>query len=265
MPSRDLNVALLPLDIRLEDRDWNLKMIADRISRLPSSVDLVLLPELATTGFGEFKSHISSLAEGTDGPTIDAMKRLSEENGVAICGGYIRADVTGYYNSCFFVADGRLLGIYDKRHLFAGAESRVFTPGDSLPPIIEYKSWKLRPVICYDLRFPVWNRAHGHDYDVMLLIANWPKSRYYAWKHLIIARAIENQVYVAACNREGEDIYGVYGRGDSLVVNALGCLVGKTLEDGSEVARLDFETFNNDRKTLQPWRMADKFTIGFSD
>jgi len=261
MPTEDLKVALLPVDIKLGNREWNLAMIESRIKALPEDVDLVMLPELCTTGFGYFENGVDSLAERADGHTIRTMQDLSHQYDMAICGGIITKDSDGLFNSCFFVAGGELKALYNKRHLFAGAESHLFKPGKSLPPVIEYKTWKLRPVICYDLRFPVWNRSVDNDYDAALLIANWPNSRFYAWKHLIIARAIENQVYVAACNREGEDVYGAYGRGDSMIVNAVGMPECTVCDDGTVMGTFNYEELNNSRKMLQTWRSADKFTI----
>ena len=261
MPEQNLHVALLPIDIKLGSKEHNLKAISDRILDLPNSTDVVLLPELSNIGFGKYPAPASSLAESTEGDTIAQMKCLSEECNLAICGGFIRKEDGKIFNSCFFVADGELKAIYDKRHLFPGPESKIFTPGCSLPPIIEYKTWKLRPSICYDLRFPVWNRAQGNNFDVMLLIANWPHSRYYAWRHLSIARAIENQIYVASCNREGEDVYGSYQRGDSLIFNDLGNEISSPLSNGTVIGTFDATALNDNRKTLQPWRAADNFTL----
>lgn len=260
-PSQNINVALLPLDIRLGDVRHNLSEVEQRICALPPEVDLVVLPELFNTGFDEFPESIDSFAEADDGPTVASLKRLSAEHDVAIAGGFIGKRGGRYYNRAVFVDQGEPLAFYNKRHLFAGAESKLFTRGNMLSPIVEFKTWRLRLSICYDLRFPVWNRSVGNDYDVLLLMANWPGSRYYAWKHLVIARAIENQCYACACNREGEDYYGSYRRGDSMIVDAMGQPIGMCYDDGTVMATLDCEAFNADRQRLKPWRMADEFTL----
>ncbi|MCM1348864.1 MAG: hypothetical protein NC338_05575 [Firmicutes bacterium] len=265
MPEQDLHIALIPLDMRLGERDFNLKLARARIESLQHPVDLVLFPELMTTGFGEMKNGVAAHAESDHDVTICTMCELSKEFDVAIYGGFIGKDEDKIYNRAFFISDGKPIAFYNKRHLFAGQEQRTFTRGESLPPIITLKSWRLRPIICYDVRFPVWNRIKKNDYDAMLVIANWPNSRSYAWQHLIIARAIENQAYIAACNREGEDIYGTYQRGDSMIVNALGMPVGSVANDGNVYGKFDYKAFNTDRKNFQPWRVADDFNLNLVD
>lgn len=261
MPTQDLNVALLPFDMRLGDIAFNTTIALKRIASLPSDIDLVVLPELATTGFGDIRGGIASLAEEDNGPTIQKMCEASIKYNVAICGGFVGKIGDSIYNRCYFISNGEPKAFYSKRHLFAGPEQKCFSKGDSLPPVIDYKSWKLRPLICYDLRFPVWCRSMENNFDAIILIANWPNSRFFAWQNLITARAIENQAYVAACNREGEDVYGMYGRGDSMIVNALGMPVSTTLEDGTVTGRFDSQRFNTDRDNFKPWKMADKFSI----
>lgn len=261
MPSQNLNVALIALDMRWADVKFNLDMAVTRIAALPSDTDLVLLPEMATTGFGAFPGGVEKWAEDADGPTLSAMREASVKYGVAIYGGFIGRCGDRAANRSYFVADGEIKALYDKRHLFAGAEQRDFARGECLPPIVDYKSWRLMLSICYDVRFPVWLRNVANNYDAMLVIANWPNSRYYAWKHLLIARAIENQAYVAACNREGEDVYGQYARGDSMIVNSVGVPVGTTLEDGTVIGKFDHEALDSIRSSVRPWRVADEFTL----
>ncbi len=261
MPVQDLNVALLPLDIRFADKKANLDMVCKRIHDLPEGTDLVVLPEMFNVGFGDFPEGVGSVAESDDGLTIETIKQLSLERSIAICGGFIGKSGSEVYNRCFFVAEGKPLGFYNKRHLFYGPESAMFAPGSTQPPIIEYKSWRIRPFICFDLRFPVWSRSVGNNFDIMIFIANWPHARYHAWRQLSVARAIENQAIVLSCNREGEDFYGKYERGDSLIINSSGFEIGRTADDGTEIATLSFESFNSDRKTLQPWRSADAFEL----
>jgi len=256
-----LNVVLIPLEIMLGNKEHNLLAVEERVRTLDSSVNLVILPELSNTGFGDFHNEIHSLAEDETGETISRMKRLSSENDIAIIGGFIRKKGENLYNSAFVIDNGELIAVYDKRHLFAGPERKLFKHGRELSPTVTIKGWKIRISICYDLRFPVWNRSKNLDYDAIVFIANWVHARYYAWRQLIIARAIENQAYVLACNREGEDIYGKYTRGDSMIVNAMGFPIGELESNGNVNAVLDRNLLDADRRHLQPWKVADDFTI----
>lgn len=261
VPSQDLNVALLPLDIKFTDVDYNLRLTHQRIKSLPADTDLVLLPEMMNIGFGNYPGGIARWAEDDNGPTLMGACNMSREFDIAICGGYVARESDGIYNRCFFVADGEVKALYNKRHLFDGLEQRDFCRGEALPPIIDYRSWRLCPVICYDVRFPVWTRAVANNYDALLVVANWPASRSYIWKHLLMARAIENQAFVAGCNREGEDGYGVYSRGDSMIVNPVGVPVGVTLDDGTVTGKFAASNIADIRKGVRPWRVADRFTL----
>lgn len=256
-----LNTVLLPLNLMLGNKEHNLAAAEKRIESLNKEVNLVVLPELFNTGFGDFGDNLHALAENEDGETISRMKALSAQRGIAIIGGFIRHEGNQLYNSAFIINKGDLSAIYDKRHLFAGPEQKLFHRGESPSPIVDINGWKVRLAICYDLRFPVWNRSRGLDYDVLVFIANWVHARNYAWRQLLIARAIENQAYVLACNREGEDIYGKYMRGDSMIVNAMGYPIGKENPEGSVSAILDYNSLESDRHHLKPWKVADDFTI----
>lgn len=261
MPTKNLNAVLLPLDIRLGDKRHNLTIARERIASLPQDTDLVILPELFNVGFGNFENGLLPLSETTEGLTIKTMREISAEFDISVIGGFVRREEDFFFNCAFVISEGKLQAIYDKRHLFAGPEQKLFRRGEKLSPIINIKGWNIRIAICYDLRFPVWNRSKNLDYDAVVFIANWVHARHYAWRQLIIARAIENQAYVLACNREGRDIYGEYMRGDSLIVNAMGYSVGTEHPDGSVSATLDCKMLESDRQHLQPWRMADDFTI----
>ncbi len=261
MPTGNLNVAMLPLDIRLGDIRHNVAVATERIENLPPETDLVVLPELFNTGFGDFSEDPHFLAESDDGFTVSTMCALSKRLDIAIAGGFIGKADDRLFNRAFIIADGVPLAFYNKRHLFAGPEQKIFTRGEQISPVVNVKGWNLRLAICYDLRFPVWNRSINLDYDGMIVVANWPNSRYYAWSHLVIARAIENQCYIAACNREGEDIYGLYARGDSMIVNAMGYPVGHVADDGTVTGVLDGSSLETDRKRLKPYLVADDFTL----
>lgn len=261
-PETDLKVVLLPLDIKLGDIPHNLAGAELLIDKLPEDTDLVVLPELSNVGFGDYSVGPEELAEPIDGRTIERFCKISaERGGMAIVGGFLRCEDGKLFNSSFFISDGKLQTYYDKRHLFAGAEQRIFERGTEQSPTVTFRGWRLRLAICYDLRFPVWNRSINCGYDALIVVANWPHSRFYAWKHLIIARAIENQAYVVACNREGVDVYGDYLRGDSMIVNAMGYTVDEKHDDGTVTGMLEAARLRDDRKFLQPWRVADEFKL----
>ena len=242
MPSENLKTALLPHDIIEGDVQANLAAVAKRLRNLDSDVDLVVLPEMFNSGFTADPAVLARTAETNTGTT-------AVDNG-------------RYYNRGFMVSPDGQRVFYDKRHLFRyGGESELFTRGDSLSPIISIKTWNVKMSICYDLRFPAWNRAFNNNYDILVVPANWAHARFFAWKHLLIARAIENQAYVLGCNREGHDLYGEYNRGDSQIFNNWGDDVADRRDDGTVYSTLIAETFNRDRKRFEPWRDADDFEI----
>lgn len=262
MPSQDLRIALIPHDIVELDRQRNLEQVEHRLKFLNDDVDLVVLPEMFNTGFTADTKQLANTAEPNDGPTVSKVRDWAERFGRAIWGGFTAIEDGHYYNRGFMVFPGEEPRFYDKRHLFGlGGENKVLTPGDSLAPIIEYKSWNLKMSLCYDIRFPVWNRAVKNNYDVLVVPANWVHSRYFAWKSMLTARAIENQCYVLGCNREGRDAYGLYRRGDSMALNHWGDDVSQRCEDGTIYALLNADQFNTDRHKFQPWRDADDFKI----
>jgi predicted amidohydrolase len=170
-----------------------------------------------------------------DGETIQWMKQNAHKMNSAICGSIIIEEDTKYFNRFIWVNPDGSIHHYDKRHLFSFAgENENYTPGNE-KIIIEYKGWKICPLICYDLRFPVWSR-NSEDYDLLIYVANWPDKRKSAWKSLLTARAIENQCYVIGVNRVGEDSKNYYS-GDSSLINAL----GETLYTNSHIE----ETYSN--------------------
>lgn len=264
MPRQNIKVALLPNNIVEYDTEANLRLVRERVLALEADVDLVVLPEMFNTGFTPDVDLLHRLAEPNDGPTIIAMRQLAQERNVAIWGGFTATDGNGhYYNRGFMISpDHDDVAFYDKRHLFSpGEEARILTPGTALAPIVEFRSWRLKMAICYDIRFPVWNRARANDYDALVVPANWVHARYYAWRHMLIARAIENQCYVMGCNREGHDIYGQYMRGDSMIINNWGDDVSRLMSDGTVYAVLDADRLNHDREHFAPWRDADDFQL----
>jgi predicted amidohydrolase len=226
-----INVTLIQSDIIWEDRISNLKKYQEKLNQIEST-DLIILPEMFTTGFSMSPKDIS---EKMDGETIQWMKQNAHKMNSAICGSIIIEEDTKYFNRFIWVNPDGSIHHYDKRHLFSFAgENENYTPGNE-KIIIEYKGWKICPLICYDLRFPVWSR-NSEDYDLLIYVANWPDKRKSAWKSLLTARAIENQCYVIGVNRVGEDSKNYYS-GDSSLINAL----GETLYTNSHIE----ETYSN--------------------
>jgi len=210
-----INITIIQSNIIWEDKDSNLKNYQNKIDNIES--DLIILPEMFTTGF---TMDPKSLAETMSGETVQWMKENASKMNSAICGSIIIEEDDKYFNRFIWVNPDGSIHHYDKKHLFSFAgEDKNYTPGKE-KLIIEYKGWKICPLICYDLRFPVWSR-NSEEYDLLIYVANWPTKRKLAWKSLLVARAIENQCYVIGVNRIGYDENNYYS-GESKLVNALG-------------------------------------------
>jgi len=212
-----LNICLLQCDLCWEDALKNRTQIDAYLAEV-TVADIILLPELFSTGFSVASTH---LAEMMDGETLTWMKTLSEKKKAVLCGSVMIKDKGHIYNRLLWVEpNGRVLH-YDKRHLFSLIkEDKHFTAGTKRL-ILEYEGWKICPMICYDLRFPVFVR-NDVDYDVLLFVANWPNPRIDAWDVLLKARAIENQTYVIGLNRVGIDGFNAEYPGHSQVLDPQG-------------------------------------------
>ena len=208
-----MRITTIQYDIVWEDKVTNLKNLTSKINTIQS--DVIVLPEMFTTGF---TMNPKPFAESMTGKTIQWMKEIALTKDLAICGSIIIREEDKYFNRFIWVNPDGTIYHYDKRHLFLN-EDQNYTRGD-VKLIIEYRGWKICPLICYDLRFPVWSR-NSEDYDILIYVANWPDKRKLAWRSLLVARAIENQCYVIGVNRVGEGDGLVYSGGTSLI-NALG-------------------------------------------
>lgn len=272
MADRNLKVALVPLDIVFGNPQANIKALEERLATIDSDTDLVVVPEMFSTGYTTERDTLRGMAEEPDGPALTAVRELSGHYGFAIAGAYLarenNSDKKGdrVVNRGFFVTPTGETYFYDKHHLFrAGGEHELIERGTEQSPVIEFRSWRIKMAVCYDIRFPVWNRNRNLEYDLLIVPANWAHAREYAWRHMLIARAIENQIYVAGCNREGEDAYGVYERGDSFIFNHWGKEIGERREDGTVVGLLEADRLTKDRKRFSPWKDADDFTLNAED
>lgn len=210
----NLSVTLIQYSMEWEKSSANLKRIHSLLGQNVKKTDIIILPEMFNTGF---TMNVKKIFGSMRSPVINWMKEISEEFNAAVCGSLIIKEKKRFYNRFIWTEKNKELKFYDKRHLFSFVnEDRYFTPGNS-KVIINYKGWKILPLICYDLRFPVWSR-NNDDYDMILYVANWPERRSYAWKSLLTARAIENQSFVIGVNRTGNDNDGIYHSGDSSVI-----------------------------------------------
>jgi len=214
----ELNVVGIQADLVWENPTENLTFFEEKINMLSKNTDLVVLPEMFTTGF---TMQPENIAEKMDGNTVSWMQKMASENEIALCGSLVIEEDSNYYNRMVFVHPSKEIETYDKRHSFTLAgEDKVYTSGTE-KLIVTYKGWKICPLICYDLRFPVWTR-NTDNYDLLIFMANWPVKRIKAWETLLKARAIENMSYVIAVNRTGEDANNYNYSGNSLVVDYFG-------------------------------------------
>lgn len=214
----NLKIALIQSDLVWEKPEDNRLNFTKKINAISDDVDIVVLPEMFTTGFtmSPFK-----LAESMTGKTVKWMKNLAQSKAVAIVGSLIIAEKGSFYNRLLFVEPSGFITVYNKRHTFTfGGEDKIYEAGKE-KVILHYKGWKIRPLICYDLRFPVWSR-NTENYDVLLYVANWPKSRISAWDVLLKARAIENMCYCIGVNRIGVDGLDKKYSGHSAAYDVLG-------------------------------------------
>lgn len=220
MQKEKLHIALIQFDIQWQNPIKNRAILDEKIVGI-SPVDLIVLPEMFTTGF---ISNPKALAEEMNGSTVQWMQQIAKKKQCAITGSIVIKEANCFYNRLLFVYPDGELSYYDKRHLFSFAkEDEQFTAGVK-PLIVEYKSWRICPFICYDLRFPVWSR-NTQGYDMLLYIANWPKPRLKAWNTLLEARAIENLSFVIGVNRVGVDGVGLNYLGSSRIIGPLGDLL----------------------------------------
>ncbi len=208
-----LRLSLLPIDIIADDWAANIEAAKSQLAALPYGTDIAVLPELFSTGFVRNHDRAESMAHDAWPHAMTMLQQMTSDNNCAVAGSmmYATPDSHSIFNRAFFIEPGGECSVYDKRHLFAmGAEAEVFTGGHMPSPIIRFRGWNIALAICYDLRFPAWIRNNGLKYDLLLVPANWPDSRAFAWKLLLQARALENQAYVAGANRSGKDRMGSY-------------------------------------------------------
>jgi predicted amidohydrolase len=233
---QDLKIAYIQADLIWEDAQANRSAFNSKISELTEKVDLIVLPETFTTGF---PVDPNQFAETEEGETIAWMKTISKKTDSVICGSFLMKKEDKFFNSLVWMRPDGTFETYDKRHVFRmGGEHKLIEPGKKILHT-ELKGWNIRPLICYDLRFPVWSRNSYQNgkfaFDLLIYVANWPAVRSYPWKQLLIARAIENQCFVLGVNRIGTDLNGIGYSGDSCLIDPKGNIVSMATPSVEEV------------------------------
>ena len=252
---RNLTVTLIQTELAWEDIDANLALFDERIERLDTPSDLVILPEMFSTGFS---MNAPRLAEPVDGKAVTWLRNKAIQKKRVITGSIMTREKKTFFNRLVWARPDGTLSLYDKKHLFRYAgEEKVYTAGNALTTV-DLKGWKIRPFICYDLRFPIWTRNLNQAYDLCFFVANWPAKRAAHWRALLRARAIENQAYVIGVNRVGRDGNGFEYSGHSAVIDPLGnVLFEEEYRSCSPTIELDHGVLKAYRDQFPAWMDSD--------
>jgi omega-amidase len=254
-----LNISLIQPDIVWEDKQANFAQYEKLISGIEAKKEIVVLPEMFSTGFSMAPEK---LAEPMDGTSVQWMKDMAAKYRCILTGSLIIEEEGNYYNRLLWVQPDGKTGQYDKRHLFAYAEEHEHYAAGTKRLIAQVKGFKICLLICYDLRFPVWARNQNEEYDVLIYVANWPKRRSLAWKTLLQARAIENQSYVIGVNRVGTDAKDIEYSGDSSVFDPLGEPIWQNTGDvTTHTVTISKEELTEVRSQFPFLKDADKYLI----
>jgi len=255
----DLKVALVQTDLYWENTTANLASLEEKIATITELVDIIVLPEMFSTGF---TMNPASVAEPMNLTTTKWMQQVAAQTGAVVMGSFVAKEGTNYFNRLLWVEPDGTYDFYDKRHLFRMAREQESYTGGTKRIIKEWKGWKICPLICYDLRFPVWSRNVALDYDLLVYVANWPAIRSHVWNTLLQARAIENLSYVVGVNRVGNDGNGIPHTGDSAVIDFKGeVLERKSIEEGILIHTLQREALTTFRDKFPAFLDADEFLL----
>jgi omega-amidase len=263
-----LSITTIQSDLHWEGKEANLNMFEEKILQIKEKTNIVVLPEMFTTGFS---MRPDLLAENMDGQSVRWMKKIANKKGIVLVGSLIIQEEENYFNRLIWMLPNGEFGYYDKRHCFSLAGEDEHYASGTKRLIASVGGWKINLCICYDLRFPVWTRQVIHadpdkepapEYDVLIYVANWPEKRSHAWKSLLTARAIENQSYVVGVNRVGNDGNGLAHSGNSMVVDPLGkILYEKENDEDINTSILDKSLLEDVRTNFPFWKDADHFLI----
>lgn len=253
-----LNVTLIQTQLHWHNPAANRRQFENEIAGIKEPTDLIVLPEMFTTGFTMDAAHH---AETMDGETVAWMGSVAREKRVTLCGSLIIEEHGDYYNRLIWMPPDGELHTYDKRHLFRMAEEQEHYAAGRQRRIFRLGDWRVCPLVCYDLRFPVWSRGID-EFELLLYVANWPKARRSAWRVLLPARAVENLCYVVGVNRVGTDGNDKAYAGDSIAVDHLGnTLVDCGGEANTVTISLDGEKLLRYRRKFPAHLDADRFEI----
>lgn len=231
-----LKVGILQFNIEWEEPIKNLILINDYLKKYYNKIDILVLPEMFLTGF----TNNISYALSRESEVFKKIIELSERYKIAIVGSIMFKENENYYNRLFYFEKGNIIGYYDKKHLFKYTGEHKYLKAGRESKVFQIKDFKFYPIICYDLRFPIWCRNKNYKYDILLVCANWPAERINAWNKLLVARAIENQCYVIAANRIGFDGNNIYYNGYSSIID----YEGNVLNNSHDKEQLLIEELN---------------------
>ncbi len=253
-----LKVTLIQTYLFWEDTKKNLQNFEGKIATINQKTDLIILPETFNTSFS---MNVTKLAESMQGETMAWMKRMANKMDCIITGSLLIKEKNEYYNRMVWVKPNGTVEYYNKKHLFnLSEESSLIKPGDE-KVLFTLKGWNIRPIVCYDLRFPVWCR-NNDNYDLLLVVANWPEARANHWRALLMARAIENQAFVIGVNRIGEDGKHIYHSGDSMLIHPNGqILFQKIDEEDVYTVTINRDEVNKTRKLFPFLESKDDFQL----
>jgi omega-amidase len=263
-----LSITTIQADLQWENKTANLLMLEDKLRSIEEKTEIVVLPEMFSTGFS---MRPGELAETMEGETVQWMKEMSEKHRVALTGSIIIKEEDKFFNRLIWMLPNGQMAWYDKRHLFGFAgEHEQYSSGNKRL-IASVKGWKINLQVCYDLRFPAWSRQHNKanedgmlvpEYDVLIYVANWPERRSHAWKTLLCARAIENQCYVVGVNRVGKDGNDIYHSGNSMIIDPLGEVIYHMAdEEDTNTVVLQKDHLDMVRNKFPFWKDGDEFSI----
>lgn len=259
-----LRIALAQTDIIWKDKQNNFLKIENWLYKQKEALDLMILPEMFATGF---VTEAHEIAESMEGETVKWMQKMAIQHKLALMGSLVIEETGKYYNRLVWINRLGEISYYDKRHLFTyGGEHHQFSAG-SQKLIVDLYGWKICPLVCYDLRFPVWSKNTIQDgvyaYDLLIYIANWPSMRAHAFRQLLVARAIENQAYVVGINRVGVDGKGLYYQGNSTVLDFNGNHITEIApdEEAFEIVTISLSNLQKARESFPVGSDWDGFQI----
>jgi len=258
-----MKITLLQADIAWENKQVNYQHYESLLQNLYGKTDVVILPEMFNTGFS---MNCNDLAESMNGETMRWLRKTTSASGFGMIGSFIVSEKGKYFNRLVFMKPDGNYCTYDKGHLFRMEKENMYYTKGSNPVIDSFADWNFSLQVCYDLRFPVWSRNIDNSYDILVYVANWPKSRRNVWNTLLPARAIENQSFVVGVNRIGRDGNGIDYCGDSVIIDPMGRIVAQTKMNAEEVIthKISLDELKRFREKFPVWIDADKFQL-FSD